>query len=114
VASANLDLVCSIYAAWERCDYSSAEWAHPEIENVSADGPAPGGSTGLAGMAVVFRGWLSTWEERRVEAEEYRDLHDGPVLVFFHMKIGRPLRALLAAAEPASALMRRRSKAGLP
>jgi len=80
----NVETVRSIYAAWERGDFTSAEWAHPEIEYVGADGPAPGGSTGLAGMAEAFRDWLSTWEEWRVEAEEYRELDGERVLVLFH------------------------------
>jgi ketosteroid isomerase-like protein len=83
--SENLDLVRSIYAAWERGDFSSAEWAHAEIEYVWADGPAPGSWTGLAGMASAARGIFNAWEDYRVEAEEYRELIGDRVLVFTRM-----------------------------
>jgi hypothetical protein len=33
--------VRSIFVAWERGDYGSSEWAHPEIDCVHADGPEP-------------------------------------------------------------------------
>jgi hypothetical protein len=82
VASANLDLVRSIYPNWERGDFGSAEWAHPEIEFVIADGPSPGTWRGWAGMAEAWRDFLSAWDEYRVEAEEYRELDDERVLVF--------------------------------
>ena len=84
MASPELDLVRSIYAEWERGDFSSAEWADPEIEYAQADGPAPGAFQGLAAMAAAFRDWLSTWEGWRVEAEEARELDGGRVLVLFN------------------------------
>jgi ketosteroid isomerase-like protein len=79
--SENLDLVRSLFAAWERGDYGSTEWAHPEIEFVIAGGPAPGRWTGLAGLAEGWREWLSAWEDFRPEAEEYREIDGERVLV---------------------------------
>ena len=79
--SANLDLVRSIYAAHERGDFSSVEWAQPEIEYVVADGPEPGTWSGRSGLAEVARGLLNAWEGYRAEAEEYRELDDERVLV---------------------------------
>jgi ketosteroid isomerase-like protein len=83
VASANLDLVRSICAAWERGDYSSTEWARPEIEIEFGDGPSPGSWTGLAGMAEGWREFLSAWEEFHQEADDYLELDDERTLVFF-------------------------------
>ena len=67
--------------AWERGDYSSAEWADPEIEVVFPDGPTPGSWRGLAGTAEAWREFLRTWEEFRQEVEEYRELDEERVLV---------------------------------
>ena len=79
--SDNLDLVRSIFADWERGDYSSADWADPEIEFVMADGPDPGTWTGLAGLAAWWRDYVSGWEGTRIEADECRGLDDEQVLV---------------------------------
>ena len=84
MASANLDLVRSIFAAWERGDFSSTEWAHPEIEFVIDGGPTPGSWKGLAGMAGGIRDWLSVWEEWKDEPEEYRELDAERVLVLVY------------------------------
>ena len=81
--SANLELVRSIFADWKRGDFSSTDWAHPEIEYVFTDGPAPGTWTGLAGMEEASRDWVSAWEDWHAEAEEYRELDDERVLVLY-------------------------------
>jgi ketosteroid isomerase-like protein len=80
-ASANLDLVRSIFAAWERGDWTSAEWAHSQIEFAFADGPNPGSSKGLAGLADGTRELLNAWEDYRVQGEEYREIDGERILV---------------------------------
>jgi ketosteroid isomerase-like protein len=84
MSQANVDFVRSIFAEWERGDFSSAEWADPEIEFVMVGGDSPGSWKGLAGMARAFRGWLSPWEEFRVKADEYREIDDERVLVLLY------------------------------
>ena len=85
MASANLDLVRWIYADWGRGDYSSADWADPEIEYVLADGPAPGSWTGLAEMAAAWRDILNSWDRFTIEVDAYRELDDGRILVVNHV-----------------------------
>ena len=81
--SANLDLVHSIYADWERGNFSSVGWADPEIEYVEAEmGRFPRTSShGVIGLAEAARARLEVLEDVRELAEEYRELDDGRVLV---------------------------------
>jgi ketosteroid isomerase-like protein len=78
--SENLDLVRSIFSAWERGDYSAVGWADPEIVFVTADGTEPGSWTGRAEMADGMRDWLSVWQDARAAANEYRELDNERVL----------------------------------
>jgi ketosteroid isomerase-like protein len=81
MASENVELVRSIYAAWERGDLSASDWADEEIEWILADGPSPGDWTGLAGMKEAARTFMSAWEDFRINPEEFRELDDRRVLV---------------------------------
>ena len=86
--SENLDLVRSIYAEWERGDFSAAGWADANIELVSADGPDPGNWRGLGGLAEGARHLFRAWEGIRSETEEYREL-DGERVLVLDRRVGR-------------------------
>jgi ketosteroid isomerase-like protein len=86
MASADFNLVRSIFAAWERGDFSSAEWAHPEIEFVITGGPVEGSWTGRAAMAEGFRHFLNAWDVLRLEADEYCEVDDERVLVVIRLR----------------------------
>ena len=97
-ASANLDLVRSILAAWERGDLGWTAWADRDIEYVFADGPSPGRWMGLAGMAEGVRDWLNAWEDWRVSADEYLELDGERVLVLTDYR-GRGKRSGLEVSD---------------
>ena len=82
--SANLDLVRPIYAALEGRDYGYVDWADPNIEYVSVDGPEPGSSVGLSGLTKGWSGWMSAWQDFHIEADEFRELDEGHVLALDH------------------------------
>jgi ketosteroid isomerase-like protein len=87
--TANLELVRSIYADWERGEAGSLGWAHAEIEFVVADGPEPTSLRGLRAMLQYWREFFSAWDGYRVAVDEYRELDDGRVLVLLHAGAGR-------------------------
>ena len=77
----NVELVRSIYAPWERGDFSPAGWEHPEIEITIVGGPGTSTSTGRAAAAKTLREFLDAWERVRFAADEYRELDGERVLV---------------------------------
>jgi ketosteroid isomerase-like protein len=89
VSSANLDHVRSILAPFGRGDFSSVEWAHPEIAFVVADGPEPGSWTGISAWVVWRDDFLTAWEGYRIKVDEYRELDDERVLVLARTGGGR-------------------------
>ena len=79
----NLDLVSSIYTDWERGDFRSVDWAPPEIvfESTGFDSTR---TTGIIEMGQRWRDWMGVSQDYRTEAEEFRELDGGRVLVLMH------------------------------
>jgi ketosteroid isomerase-like protein len=79
--SSNLDLVKSVYAEWEKGDFSSTDWADPDIEFTVVGGLDSGSWRGVAAMAEAWATQLRAWQDLRAVPEEFRELDEGRVLV---------------------------------
>src|ERR1700682_3512907 len=84
----DVELVRSISAAHERGDYSSAEWAHPDIEYVIVGGLTEGSWKGRAAMARAAGELFSVWSEHRTVVEEVGPL-DGERVLMLGYTTGR-------------------------
>src|SRR2546421_6896260 len=96
--SENLNVVRSIYADWERGDFSSADWAHPAIQFVMVGGPDPGTWTGDEGMATGWFRFLEAWDDFHVEADQLRELDPTRVLALIR-RSGRGRASRLAVEQ---------------
>jgi ketosteroid isomerase-like protein len=81
--SANLELVRSIYAAWERGDFTATAYAFDsQVEFARIGGPdfafadVLGEWRGLDEMRTALLAWMRSWEDIRVQAERVIDLGD--------------------------------------
>jgi ketosteroid isomerase-like protein len=85
VGSANVDLVRSTLAEWERADFHSVAWADPDIEYVVIGGPEPGAWRGPSEMAASVRDFMGAWDNYGIEAEDIRAVDDDRVLALVRL-----------------------------
>jgi ketosteroid isomerase-like protein len=79
MSSANVELVQSLYLAWERGDFSARDKFDPRVEFVRVGGEGTGQAgewRGVDEMWAAIVEWLRSWEGVRVVAERIVDLGD--------------------------------------
>ena len=78
----NVEAARSMYAATARGDWSRMSvWLDPEVEFVAVGGPDPGVvASGFTALVGAWRGYLSAWENFRLDVQDIRALDEGRVL----------------------------------
>jgi ketosteroid isomerase-like protein len=78
VSEDNVQVVRSILAKWAKGDYSSIDWADPDIVFRGGDGVE---SQGLEVLTHRWREFLEAWDHFATSPERFIDLGDDHVLV---------------------------------
>jgi ketosteroid isomerase-like protein len=73
----NVEIVRSILSNWKRGDYSSVDWADPDIEFIA---PPDIETRGLHEMARRWREFLEAWDHFATMPERFIDAGDDRVL----------------------------------
>jgi ketosteroid isomerase-like protein len=95
MSNENVEVIESIFARWERGDFSSPDWMHHQMEFVGGDGIATRGASAVGKFWFDF---LGTWDRFVVLADEILDAGDDDVLVFVRFEgHGRESGAPIAA-----------------
>jgi ketosteroid isomerase-like protein len=79
----NMEIVRSIYAAWERGDFGQSGVFDPGIRVVwlpSPEGEGPE-TVGLEGMGRAMKDWMESWEQVTTAAEQLIDAGDQVVVI---------------------------------
>jgi ketosteroid isomerase-like protein len=85
----NVEIVAELFAAWERGDYSSTGWAHPQIEFIMEGEffPDPGAYRGVEAMTRAWLRFMSAFEGFHTDAPEL--IHLGDRVVGLYSIYGR-------------------------
>jgi ketosteroid isomerase-like protein len=69
----NVEIVRSIYARWEKGDFSNVDWADPDIEfQIPDEQPV----RGVAAMARAWGEWLKAWNDIALSPEAFHERGD--------------------------------------
>jgi ketosteroid isomerase-like protein len=79
MSEVNVAVVREIFSAWARGDFSSVDWADPEIE-FTIPGPDRRIYHGIESMGRAWSEWLGAFDEFGVVAEAFRDVGDKVVV----------------------------------
>ena len=92
----NIEIVRSIVAGWARGDYTSIDWADPEIEYAAPDTPVA--TRGVEALGRRWKEFLLAWERFATTPERFIDAGDDRVLVLVRFD-GRGRASSIPAAE---------------